>query len=106
MIYTRLKIAKDLLTDDGAIFISIGDEELYNLQKVCDEIFGNRNYIANLIWQSTPGSNTGEDLKTVTENILVYCKKREQCKFSALTITSNEKYTNSDEYFEKEAVMF
>ena len=101
MIYTRLKIAKDLLTDDGAIFISIGDEELYNLQKVCDEIFGNRNYIANLIWQSTPGSNTGEDLKTVTENILVYCKNREQCKFSALTITSNEKYTNSDEYFEK-----
>lgn len=55
----------------------------------------------NLIWQSTPGSNTGEDLKTVTENILVYCKNREQCKFSALTITSNEKYTNSDEYFEK-----
>lgn len=101
MIYTRLKIAKDLLMDDGAIFISIGDEELYNLQKVCDEIFGNRNYIANLIWQSTPGSNTGEDLKTVTENILVYCKNREQCKFSALTITSNEKYTNSDEYFEK-----
>ena len=77
MIYTRLKIAKDLLTDDGAIFISIGDEELYNLQKVCDEIFGNRNYIANLIWQSTPGSNTGEDLKTVTENILVYCKNGE-----------------------------
>lgn len=101
MIYPRLKIAKDLLTDDGAIFISISDEELYNLQKVCDEIFGNRNYIANLIWQSTPGSNTGEDLKTVTENILVYCKNREQCKFSALTITSNEKYTNSDEYFEK-----
>lgn len=101
MIYTRLKIAKDLLTDDGAIFISIGDEELYNLQKVCDEIFGNRNYIANLIWQSTPGSNTGEDLKTVTENILVYCKNREQCKFSALTITSNEKYKNSDEYFKK-----
>lgn len=101
MIYPRLKIAKNLLTDDGAIFISISDEELYNLQKVCDEIFGNRNYIANLIWQSTPGSNTGEDLKTVTENILVYCKNREQCKFSALTITSNEKYTNSDEYFEK-----
>lgn len=101
MIYTRLKIAKDLLTDDGAIFISIGDEELYNLQKVCDEIFGNRNYIANLIWKSTPGSNTGKNLKTVTENILVYCKNREQCKFSALTITSNEKYTNSDEYFEK-----
>ena len=59
---TRLKIAKDLLTDD-VLFYSIGDEELYNLQKVCDEIFGNRNYIANLIWQSTPGSNTGEDLK-------------------------------------------
>lgn len=74
MIYPRLKVAKDLLSEDGAIFISIGDEELFNLQKIANEIFGASNFVANLIWQSTPGSNTGDDVKTVTENILLYCK--------------------------------
>ena len=101
MIYPRLKLAKDLLTEDGAIFISIGDEELYNLQKIADEIFGSKNYVANLIWQSTPGSNTGEDLKTITENILLYCKNKEFCKFSTLEITDREKYKLTDEYVSK-----
>lgn len=99
MIYPRLKLAKDLLREDGVIFISIGDEELYNLQKITDEIFGSSNYVANLIWQSTPGSNTGEDVKTVTENILLYCKNKSACKFSTLEITDNDKYSNKDEYF-------
>ena len=101
MIYPRLKLAKDLLSDDGCIFISIGDEELYNLQKIADEIFGNNNYVANLIWQSTPGSNTGEDVKTVTENILLYCKNKTMCKFLTLEISDREKYSNTDEYFDK-----
>ena len=101
MIYPRLKLARDLLTEDGAIFISIGDEELYNLQKIADEIFGNRNYVANLIWQSTPGSNTGEDVKIITENVLLYCKNKQSCKFSTLEIADREKYSNIDEYFAK-----
>lgn len=101
MIYPRLKLAKDLLAEDGAIFISIGDEELFNLQKVANEIFGEANFVANLIWQSTPGSNTGDDVKTVTENILLYCKNREACKFCTLEITDNDKYSNKDEYFAK-----
>lgn len=100
MMYPRLKLAKDLLSEDGAIFISIGDEELYNLQKILDEIFGNKNYVANLIWQSTPGSNTGEDVKTVTENILLYCKNKDMCKFSTIEISDREKYSNKDEYFD------
>ena len=94
-------LTKDLLSDDGAIFVSIGDEELYNLQKVLDEIFGNKNYVANLIWQSTPGSNTGEDVKTVTENILLYCKDKEMCRFSTVEISDREKYSNKDEYYER-----
>lgn len=55
MIYPRLKIAKDLLTDDGVIFISIDDNEVENLIKCCNEIFGTSNFIANLIWKSKSG---------------------------------------------------
>ena len=101
MMYSRLKLARNLLTEDGAIFISIGDEELYNLEKIMDEIFGHKNYVTNMIWQSTPGSNTGEDVKTVTENILLYCKNKNECRFATLLIDDNEKYSNRDEYFEK-----
>ena len=51
MIYPRLKLAKDLLTDDGVIFISIDDNEQENLKKVCDEIFGVQNFVAQLVWE-------------------------------------------------------
>ena len=101
MIYSRLMLARNLLTDDGVIFISIGDEELNNLKNICDEIFGAKNFIANLIWQSTPGSNTGNDVKTVTENILLYSKSRSECNFLNQEIIDNEKYSNLDEYYEK-----
>lgn len=101
MIYPRLKLARDLLTDDGVIFISMGDEELFNLKKVLDEIFGAANFVANLLWQSTPGSNTGDDVKTITENILLYCKNSDFCKFLTLEISDNDKYLNKDEYFTK-----
>ncbi|MCD8119118.1 MAG: site-specific DNA-methyltransferase, partial [Lachnospiraceae bacterium] len=70
MIYSRIILARNLLTDDGIIFISIDDCEYDDLKKICDEIFGRENFMANLIWQSTPGSNTGTDIKTVTEYIL------------------------------------
>ena len=101
MIYSRLMLARNLLTDDGVIFISIDDEELNNLKNICDEIFGAKNFIANLIWQSTPGSNTGNDVKTVTENILLYSKSRSECNFLNQEIIDNEKYSNLDEYYEK-----
>lgn len=51
MIYPRLKVARDLLSDDGVIFISIDDNEQDNLRKVCDEVFGGQNFIAQLIWE-------------------------------------------------------
>ena len=51
MMYPRLKLARDLLTDDGVIFISIDDGEVDNLRKMCDEIFGASNFVANIIWQ-------------------------------------------------------
>ena len=75
MIYPRLMLARNLLKDDGVIFISIDDNELDNLKKICDEIFGSSNFVANMIWQSTAGSNTGTDIVTVTENILIYTRE-------------------------------
>ena len=98
---SRLMLARNLLSDDGVIFISIDDNEVDNLRKICDEIFGSNNYIANLIWQSTPGSNTGDDVKTVTENILLYSKNKSSCHFLNQEISDNEKYSNHDEYYEK-----
>ncbi len=75
MIYSRIKIARDLLTDDGLIFISIDDNEVRNLKIICDEIFGEKNFISQLIWQSKKGG--GNDSKYIAvehEYIIVYAK--------------------------------
>ncbi|WP_428770520.1 site-specific DNA-methyltransferase [Treponema sp. HNW] len=53
MIYPRLKLARDLLSDDGVIFISIDDNEVHNLKKICDEVFGEINFVASFIWEKT-----------------------------------------------------
>ena len=57
MIYPRLKVAKDLLSEDGVIFISIDDHEESNLKKLCDEIFGEHNFVASAVWRSSDNSN-------------------------------------------------
>ena len=97
MIYPRLKVAKDLLSEDGVIFISIDDCELKNLENVCNEIFGESNFVANMIWQSTAGSNTGTDIVTVTENILVYTKCRNRFEFDG-KLTDDNSFSFVDEY--------
>jgi adenine-specific DNA-methyltransferase len=76
MMYPRLKLLQKLLADDGAIFISIDDNELYNLKAVCDEIFGAGNFVANVIWQKTysPRNDT-LGIPYETDNILVYAKR-------------------------------
>ena len=100
MIYSRLMLARNLLSDDGVIFISIDDNEYDNLKKVCDEVLGESNFVANIIWQSTAGSNTGTDIVTVTENILVFTKNRAAFTFDGM-IADEQSYKYSDEY-EKE----
>lgn len=97
MIYPRLKVAKDLLSEDGVIFISIDDCELKNLENVCNEIFGESNFVANMIWQSTAGSNTGTDIVTVTENILVYTKCRNKFEFDG-KLSDDDSFSLIDEY--------
>lgn len=97
MIYPRLVLARNLLSDEGVIFISIDDNELDNLKKICDEVFGESNFVANMIWQSTAGSNTGTEIVTVTENILIYTKKRDAFAFNGM-LASDKSYSLSDEY--------
>ena len=98
MIYSRLLLSRSLLTDDGVIFISIDDNEVHNLRKICDEVFGEKNFVGMLIWKSTPGSNTGDGLKNVTEYILLYARNIFQCKISTLKNVDTEKYVLEDEY--------
>lgn len=77
MIYPRLKIAKNFLTDDGVIFISIDDSEVKNLKNVCDDIFGASNFVSQLIWQNKKGG--GNDSKYIAiehEYILVYARNK------------------------------
>jgi adenine-specific DNA-methyltransferase len=76
MMYPRLKIARDLLTDDGVIFISIDDSEVHNLRKICDEVFGEINLAATFLWTktSTPPSLSNKTRKTV-EYVLAFEKK-------------------------------
>lgn len=97
----RLKIAKTLLSDTGMILISINEIELYALKILCDNIFGENNFLANFIWQSTPGSNTGLEIKTVTEYVLCYAKVKDKCTTSAKPVECDKKYNLEDEYVER-----
>ena len=97
MMHSRLMVARSLLSEDGVIFISIDDNEVENLRKICDEVLGENNFVTNIVWQSTAGSNTGTDIVTVTENILVYTKNRNVFKFNG-KLSDENSYTLSDEY--------
>jgi adenine-specific DNA-methyltransferase len=74
MIYPRLKLAKDLLTDDGVIFISIDDNEVENLKKCCDEVFGRTNFLAQIMTVSNPGGRDYKQIAIMHEYLLVYGK--------------------------------
>lgn len=76
MIYPRLKVSRDLLKDEGVIFISIDDNEYENLKKICDEIFGASNFIANIIWEKSDSPRMDAKLfSTRHDYVLVYAKK-------------------------------
>ena len=76
MIYPRLRLAKDLLADDGAVFISIDDNEVKNLMAMCDEVFGTSNFLATFVWQKKYGpANDAKGVSATHEYILLYGKK-------------------------------
>lgn len=75
MIYSRLMLARNLLSDDGVIFISIDDNEFENLKKICDEIFGKENFFSNIAWRRQDGQTNIGKIARVKEYILIYSKK-------------------------------
>ena len=77
MIYSRLMVARSLLTEDGVVFISIDDNEVANLKKICDEVFGTTNFIAKFDWRKKTGANDAKDIAIVTESVLLYSKCQE-----------------------------
>lgn len=75
MMYPRLKLAKDLLSEDGVIFISIDEHESHNLRKICDDIFGVENFISQIVWEKRyTRSNNAKRFTTLTEPVLCYVR--------------------------------
>lgn len=99
MIYPRLKLAKDLLSDDGIIFISIDDNELENLKKICEEIFGESNFVANIVWKHTQQSKNDELHFSRQYNHTVVYAKNKSCLhrfYFERTDEDNKNYSNPD----------
>lgn len=100
MMYPRLKLARNLLSDDGVIFISIDDTEQSNLKSICDEIFGEDNFINNIIWQKK--YSPSNDAKWLSDNhdfILCYAKNKSIWRPNLLPRTDKQDsaYTNRDD---------
>lgn len=95
----RLRIAKKLLSDRGVIFISIDDNEQANLKLLCDEIFGNNNFISCFSWQANPGGNKSDYVETTLQYILTYCKKKSDVEdLGYYEEVDSSKYPLKDEY--------
>ncbi len=98
MMYPRLRLARGLLRDDGVIFLTIDDAEQVNLRKLCDEIFGEENFVANVVWQKKYSvSNDDPGIGVMHDHILVY-RKSEQFQRGLLPRTEdhNARYANPD----------
>lgn len=90
MMYPRLKLARNLLTDDGVIFLSIDDNEVHNLKKVCDEIFGAENFVAEFTWiKKKKGSHLSKTVRNMTEYVLAYSKE-----ITKIELFGEEAYTD------------
>lgn len=99
MIYPRLKVARDLLTEDGVIFISIDDNEVENLRKVCDEVFGERNFIAQLIWERAYSpKNDARFISNSHDYVIMFAKNIDNYVIGRLDRTdeANARYQNPD----------
>ena len=92
--YPRLKLARELLREDGLIFISIDDNESANLKIICDEIFGEKNFLFNLaIVNNLNGNDNRSGLMETQEGCLVYCKNKTTVEFGLLSVDEEEEFT-------------
>jgi len=93
MMYPRLKLARNFLRNDGVIFISIDDNEVHNLRKLCDEVFGEKNFLANIVWQKRTSPDARFNLGAAHDNILVYARNLNEAKLVLRKLPlSNERH--------------
>lgn len=100
MIYPRLKLAKDLLSDDGVVFMSIDDNEIENLRKICNEIFGEENFIAQIIWKKRSTPPNDKVIGAAHEYILSFGKNISNTKLHLRARTQEQlmRYQNPDNH--------
>lgn len=100
MMYPRLKIARELLKEEGVIFISIDDNEVDNLRKLCDEIFGENNFITEFPRVTKKGGKSTDTYAKNHDYILVYSKDKDSVQINGLSHIDSG-FKNKDEYFDK-----
>ena len=98
MIYPRLMVARTLLAEDGVIFISIDDNEVHNLRKICDEVFGAANFVAQFTRVTKKGGKSSESLAKNHDFVLLYAKQFEVANLVGV-LHNDEGYSLKDEYF-------
>lgn len=100
MMYPRLFLARNLLTDDGVIFISIDDHEGANLTEICNEIFGEENFIEKIVWKKRSTPPNDKVIGAAHEYILIYCKDISKIKLNLKPRTKEqlERYKNPDNH--------
>lgn len=109
MIYPRMVLLHKLLSDNGVIFISIDDNEYANLKILCDEIFGQKNFVCSFIWQKKTGAADARGIATITEYILCYCKN---IQLAASIFKNNDaafdvkRYRYKDEFFAERGAFY
>ena len=98
MMYPRLQLLRELLRADGAVFVSIGDDETQHLRMLLDEIFGQENFVATIIWRNSTGPKQSNYLSTSHEYILCYAKSKPLWKRNLLPRTEEQEaeYENPD----------
>lgn len=99
MMYSRLMLAKNFLSDDGVIFISIDDNEQENLKKICDEVFGESNFLAQIIWERAYSPiNLMKHFSTSHDYILCYAKELNMAECNGIPrgIEADNRYSNPD----------
>ena len=95
MIYSRLMLSRNLLSEDGVIFINIDEKEVGNLRKIGDEVFGEANFVSNFIWQSRTSISNDYEVSLNHNHTLIYAKSREKLVFGGDPISGDE-YINPD----------
>lgn len=100
MMYPRLKLARNLLRDDGVIFVSIDDNEVTNLRKICDEVFGEENFVAEIVWKKRSTPPNDKIIGAQHEYLTVYCKNADLLNINLRSRTKDQvaRYKNPDNH--------